>query len=128
MRRLEITRRVLWGVTLAGLSAFLVAIFQGPLVYLGVAGWGLFMIGLVLLVPVNALINDLSGRTGRIVRRVRDDRIRTIGRVLAVVGVLGYLVSALTGLSTSISLGFWIVMAAGGVILMVLNWRRLSGY
>lgn len=74
------------------------------------------------------LINDLSGRTGRKVRRVRDDRIRTIGRVLVVVGVLRYLVSALTGLSTLISLGFWIVMDAGGVILMVLNWRRLSGY
>jgi hypothetical protein len=127
MKRLEVTRRVLWGVTLSGLAAFFVAILQDPLVYLGVAGWGLFMIGLVLLVPVNALINDRSGRTRR-KARVRDDRFRTVGRVLVVVGVTGYLASVFTGLSGEVSLGSFIVMGAGIVLLAVLNWLRLSGY
>jgi hypothetical protein len=128
MNRLDVTRRVLWGVTLAGLAAFFVAIVNGPLVHLGVAGWGLFMIGLVLLVPVNALLNDRSGRTRRKVRRVHDDRFRTVGRVLLVVGVIGYVVSALAGLSGEIMLGMWGASMLGLTILIVLNWRRLSGY
>lgn len=127
MKRLEVTRRVLWGVTLAGLAAFFIAILQGPLVYLGVAGWGLFMIGLVLLVPVNALINDRSGWTRR-KARIRDDRFRAVGRVLVVVGVTGYLLSVFTGLSGEISLGFFVVMGTGIVLIAVLNWLRLSGY
>lgn len=88
----------------------------------------MFMIGLVLLVPVNALINDLSRRTGGKVRRLRDDRVRVVGRVLVVVGLIGNLVSAFTGLSGVISLSFFIVMGAGIVILAGLNWLRLSDY
>lgn len=127
MKRLKVARRVLWGVTLAGLAAFFVAIVNGPIVYLGVAGWGLFMIGLVLLVPVTALINDRRGRTrGKV--WIRDDRFRPIGRVLLVVGVIGYLVSAIAGLSGEITLGMWGVSMLGLTILMVLNWLRLSGY
>lgn len=130
--RINGIKRLVWVISIVGLMAFIVAAATGPIVWLGIVGWGIFNLGMVVLVPIyrmQALRKRASGEeapSGRF-SWVKHETVGPVGWTLLGAGLVVYLVSSLSGLPTELSFAGWLSAVIGLLVLIVLTWRRQSG-
>lgn len=114
-----------FALVLLGLSLFIVALFVVPFVPLAVVGWGLCMIGLVLLIPIirQELPRPEDGRQGP----SRFDRLgRRLAGVFSLAGTLMLIGPTFLDIPSTVRSVGGVLFILSFLMFMVLNWRRLT--